>query len=633
MKPAKLVRPRAGLADAGTARPENDPLARYWAKRDFAITAEPRGEHLQNRQGALTFVIQKHAASRLHYDFRLELDGVLVSWALPKGPSFDPMDKRMAIHVEDHPLSYGSFEGTIPPKQYGAGEVIVWDRGSWEPVGDPREGMRVGKVLFKLHGEKLEGLWELVKIAKGGERQEPWILFKKRDEFARPKAEFDVVSALPDSVIAKPLRTVKSASATKSSKSKAARSEGLSGTAKAAGAVKAALPATLSPQLATLAAGVPAGDWIFEIKFDGYWLMSRIEKGKARLITRRGHDWSAKMPSLVQEIEQMGLTSGWLDGEIVVLGANGSPDFNALQNAFDRGRGAEQIVYFVFDAPFFEGHDLRTVPQRERRQLLKAFLDEKSSEHVRFSADFVADPASILSSACRLGLEGVIAKLADAPYVSRRSEAWLKLKCKLRQEFVVCGYTERSDNASQIGSLLLGVHAPDGTLVSAGSVETGWGAEDARDLKVKLEPLRVSKAPFAAGPAKPGRWSKRSADAERWVKPTLVAEVTFAEWTPDGQVRHASFLSLRTDKPAKAIVRELAKDLGDPSTTNAHAKPASRGIKVSHAERVIDPTTGLTKLDLVRYYESVTDFILPHLKGRPVSLVRGPQGVTGQLFF
>ena len=613
--------------------PENDPLARYWAKRDFGITAEPRGEHLRDRQGALTFVIQKHAASRLHYDFRLELDGVLVSWALPKGPSFDPLDKRMAIHVEDHPLSYGSFEGTIPPKQYGAGEVIVWDRGNWEPVGDPREGMRVGKVLFNLHGEKLEGLWELVKIAKGGEKQEPWILFKKRDEFARPRADYDVVSALPDSVIAKPLRAAKKAAPKKAATAKAVTGKaGERGSAKSAGAIKAALPATLSPQLATLAAGVPAGDWIFEIKFDGYRLMTRIEKGKARLITRGGHDWSAKMPALVQEIELMGLSSGWLDGEIVVLGANGSPDFNALQNAFDRGRGAEQIVYFVFDAPFFEGHDLREVPQRERRQLLKAFLDEKSSEHVRFSADFEADPASILSSACRLGLEGVIAKRADAPYVSRRSEAWLKLKCKLRQEFVVCGYTERSDNAAQVGSLLLGVHATDGTLVSAGSVGTGWSSDDARDLKLKLEPLQVLKAPFAAGPAKPGRWSKRSADAERWVKPTLVAEVTFAEWTPDGQVRHASFLSLRTDKPARTIVRELAKDVGSPVAPKARAS-SSGGIKVSHAERVIDPTTGLTKLDLVRYYESVSQFILPHLKGRPVSLVRGPQGVTGQLFF
>jgi len=628
-----------------------DPLARYWAKRDFGVTAEPRGEHVKDRAGALSFVVQKHAASRLHYDFRLELDGVLVSWAVPKGPSFDPSDKRMAIHVEDHPISYGSFEGTIPAKQYGAGEVIVWDRGTWEPVGDPRQGMAVGKVLFKLHGEKLQGLWELVKIAKGGEKQEPWILFKKRDTYARPKADYDVVSALPDSVIGKPLasrgaartRAVNSPEAKKISRRKTTANAGQDTTgqgasARAAGAVKATLPEELSPQLATLATGVPhSGDWIYEIKFDGYRLMTRIDQGRARLITRGGHDWSSKMPGLVRELEQLGLTSAFLDGEIVVLGPNGAPDFNALQNAFDRGRGAEEIVYFLFDVPFFEGHDLRAVTQRDRRALLNGLLDEKATEHVRFSADFEGDPASILASACRMNLEGLIAKRADASYVSRRSDAWLKLKCKLRQEFVVCGYTERSDNAAQVGSLLLGVHASDGTLISAGSVGTGWSADAARDLQQKLEPLRIPQPPFAAGAAKPGRWSKRAAGAERWVEPRLVAEVTFAEWTPDGQVRHASFLSLRSDKPARRIVRETAKVLDSASavkTPNANAKGRpSAGIRVSHGERVIDAGSGLTKLDLVRYYESVADFILPHLKGRPVSLVRGPQGVAGQLFF
>nr|WP_256354731.1 DNA ligase D [Variovorax sp. dw_308] len=640
-------------------------MARYWAKRDFGITAEPRGEHVQDREGALSFVVQKHAASRLHYDFRLELDGVLVSWAVPKGPSFDPTDKRIAIHVEDHPLSYGSFEGTIPPKQYGAGEVIVWDRGTWEPVGDPRQGMSVGKVLFKLHGKKLKGLWELVKIAKGGEKQEPWILFKKRDAFARPKAEYDVLMALPDSVITGPAGVrgkKKSAGPTlavatpagsaragarvgarvgaragASAGARAGAGEGAS--AQAAGAIKALLPEKLSPQLATLATGVPrTGEWLYEIKFDGYRLMARIDKGHARLITRGGHDWSSKMPGLVRELEELGLSSGFLDGEIVVLGPGGSPDFNALQNAFDRGRGADQIVYFLFDVPFFEGYDLRAVTQRERRALLKALLDEKGTEHVRYSADFDGDPASILASACRLNLEGLIAKRADAPYVSRRSDAWLKLKCKLRQEFVVAGYTQRSDNAAQVGSLLLGVHAPDGTLVSAGSVGTGWDVQTARELKDKLAPLQIKTAPFAAGPAKPGRWSKRAAGAERWVEPQLVAEVTFAEWTPDGQVRHASYLGLRSDKPAQKIVRETAKVVDGPSAATTSGQKAkgtssSARIKVSNADRVIDAATGLTKLDLVRYYESVADFILPHLKGRPVSLVRGPQGVAGQLFF
>jgi bifunctional non-homologous end joining protein LigD len=613
---------------------KGDALSLYRAKRNFAITNEP-AEGGEATPGSLSFVVQKHAASRLHYDFRLELDGVMLSWAVPKGPSFDPKKKRMAIHVEDHPISYSSFEGTIPPKQYGAGTVIVWDNGTWEPIGDPRAGLAAGKLVFRMHGQKLEGLWELVKIAKGGERQEPWILFKKKDEFARPHAEYDVVMALPDSVIAKPLKK-KATPRSVAAKRKPPAPDPL------ASARKAALPAAIKPQLATLAAGIPStGEWLYEIKFDGYRLLARIEKGKVALITRGGHDWAAKMPGLVAELGELGLNSTFLDGEIVVLGANGAPDFNALQNAFDQGQGADRIVYFVFDAPFFEGADLRDVPLKERRALLRDFFEERASEHVRFSADFPADPASILRSACQMQLEGVIAKRADAPYVSRRSETWLKLKCKLRQEFVVCGYTDRTDNSAQIGSLLLGIHDDQGNLVPAGSVGTGWSGDEAAEFKRKLLSLAVDISPFDKGTSKPGRWSKRKAGSEQWVKPVLLAEVSFAEWTPDGQVRHASFIGLRDDKPAKAIVREQPKVVGAPAKTgaaggkNAAAGAGASGtsVKVSHGERVIDATTGVTKLDLVRYYESVADFILPHLKGRPCSLVRGPAGVTGELFF
>ena len=617
-----------------------DPLEKYWSKRNFAVTSEPRGQREAATAESLSFVIQKHAASRLHYDFRLELDGVLLSWAVPKGPSFDPADKRMAIHVEDHPLSYGSFEGTIPPKQYGAGTVIVWDRGTWTPVGDPREGLKKGKLLFHLHGHKLAGLWELVKIAKGGERQEPWILFKKRDEFARPRADYDVVSALPDSVIAKPLRPVpaqgKDATrpAAKRRTKRASTSTGNDTGDGVPGAVKAPLPPRINPQLATLATGVPAaGQWLFEIKFDGYRIMTRIEEGKATLVTRGGHDWSARMPGLVLELESLGLVSSWLDGEIVVLDDNGLPSFNALQKAFDRGPGHAQIVYFLFDVPYFEGYDLRDVALVSRRQLLQALLDEKGTEHVRFSAAFEADPASVLSSACRMNLEGVIAKRADSAYASRRTETWLKLKCQQRQEFVVAGYTNRSDGSPQIGSLLLGVHAPNGALISVGSVGTGWDAEEATALKRKLATSEIPQSAFPVGASKPGRWSRRVAGSERWVEPKLVAEVAFAEWTPDGQIRHATYVSLRTDKPAASIVRETARPLGDAGPVRTAGKAAVGGIKVSHADRVIDPGSGLTKLDLVRYYESVADWILPHLQGRPCSLVRGPTGVTGELFF
>jgi bifunctional non-homologous end joining protein LigD len=603
-------------------------LAHYWKKRDFTKTGEPRGD-LTSPGPLLSFVIQKHAASRLHYDFRLELDGVLLSWAVPKGPSFDPADKRLAIHVEDHPLSYGSFEGTIPPKQYGAGTVIVWDQGSWEPVGDPHQGLKKGKLEFRLHGQKMSGSWELIKMARSAERQEPWLLFKKRDEFARPRAEFDVITALPDSVIAKPIKSPPRASgrAVAASATRPAK-------AMPAGALRAALPKLLKPQLATLAKSIPtAGDWIYEIKFDGYRILSRVEKNKVVLLTRGGHDWAAKMPHLVQEIRGLGVGSGWLDGEIVILAADGTPDFNALQKTLDGRSDTGQIQYFLFDLPFFRGFDLRDAPLVERRQLLKALLDGKPSEHVRYSESFEADPASVLHSACAMNLEGVIAKRADAHYASRRTESWLKLKCKRRQEFVVCGYAERSDDAAQIGSLLLGVYDATGALRAVGKVGTGWDADEARRLKDRLKKIHAGSAPYMEQSGKRGRWFRPAGAGVHWVKPQLVAEVQFAEWTPDSHIRHASYIALRSDKPAKSIVRESAKAVPGPAAPRTRESGSCGKLSVTHGDRVIDPTTKLKKIDLVRYYESVVDWILPHLKGRPCSLVRGPSGVSGQLFF
>ena len=610
-----------------------DQLARYWSKRDFKVTSEPRGERAK-KASSLSFVIQKHAATRLHYDFRLELDGVLLSWAVPKGPSYDPSVKRMAIHVEDHPLSYGSFEGTIPPKQYGAGTVIVWDNGTWLPVGDPHEGLKSGKLVFEMHGQKMAGLWELVKIAKPGERQEPWLLFKKRDGYARPMAEYDVVSALPDSVIAKPLRKP-AAAVPANSNPKPSSKGGLD--VGIAGAVRAAMPAKLTPQLATLGAGIPtAGDWCYEAKWDGYRILARIDKGRPRLITRGGHDWSDKMPGIVAGLAKLGAKSAWLDGEIVVLGNDGVPSFNALQKSFDKA-STDNIVYFLFDVPYLDGYDLRRAPLSERQRVLKALLNGKEDDRIRHSEVFDADPAALLASACQIGLEGIIAKRRDAPYEMRRTESWIKLKCKHRQEFVVCAFTDRANSVAQVGSLILGIHDDAGKLIPVGSVGTGWSAEESAELYAKLVKLVTQQSPFdAAAMKKPGRWSKRVAGSERWLSPRTVAEVEFAEWTPDGQIRHASFVALRTDKPAKAITREaIAKGSGSMPLKKNPSAPvtASSGIPVTHGERVIDPDSGLTKLDLVRYYESVAEWILPHLKGRPCSLVRGPSGVTGQLFF
>ena len=617
------------------------PLARYRQKRDFARTPEPdqapaAAQPARKGAGAPVFVVQKHWASRLHYDFRLEHDGVLLSWAVPKGPSYDPSKMQMAIHVEDHPLDYADFEGTIPPKQYGAGKVIVWDHGSWEPVGDVAEGMAKGKLLFRLHGQKLAGLWELVRIAKPGDRQDPWMLFKKKDEWARPLAEYDVIAALPDSVVAMPLGLVEEREPRAARGGAAARSVPAMVTPPDLTTLpKAALPARIEPQLATLAAAPPSGDWVIETKFDGYRLMARIENGKAKLITRNGHDWTKKMPALAAAIEALGVDSTWLDGEIVVMSEAGVPDFNALQNAIDSVAG-EEIDYFVFDLPFHAGRDLRKVPLRARRALLREIVEAHALDRVRLSQSFEAAPAQMLEAARQMGLEGIILKRGDAPYVSGRTETWLKLKCHARQELVICGFTDRATARGEVGSLLLGYH-DGGELKYAGNVGTGWNAKTGRDLHARLLKLEVAEPLFDAESLKPGRWSRRTAGGERWVRPELVAEVSFAEWTPDGHVRQAVFQGLRLDKPASSVTREVARvppvASSPPGVAPASAARAGSSIKVTNPERVIDPSTGLTKLALVRYYESIAEQILPHLVDRPVSLVRAPEGITGELFF
>lgn len=634
-------------------------LQKYWTKRNFDVTAEPRGK-VKPSGKALSFVIQKHAARRLHYDFRLELDGTLKSWAVPKGPSLDPADKRMAVHVEDHPLEYATFEGVIPPGQYGAGTVIVWDRGTWTPIGDPREGYRSGKLKFELQGEKLHGRWNLVRMrGRGNERQEPWLLIKERDEVARPAAEFDVVEALPDSVNA--ARTA-GKSATKKTARKAARKDidaknvSLSSSVPLpAGARRAPLPLTLAPQLATLTNTVPkSGDWIYEIKFDGYRILARVDGTDVRLFTRNGNDWTSKLKHLTQAVTALQLPSGWLDGEIVIPSGEGRTSFQSLQNAFDTS-STQGIHYYLFDMPFFDGHDLRQVPLRERRQLLQRLLANNKSNYLRFSDEFEADPDSLLDAACKLRLEGVIGKRADAPYISARSNTWIKLKCTQRQEFVIGGYTDPKGSRTGIGSLLLGVHDAQGRLIYTGNVGTGFGEKVLTQLRNQLVALETSQAPFHDLP----RGIKG-----HWVKPKLVAEVSFGEWTNDGRIRHSVFHGLRTDKEPGKITKEQvvppaeqpgeevsvkdtpvkaskktsaakvpAKSVAKTSASPTNSTTTSIGVKVSHGDRVIDASTGITKLDLVRYYESVADYMLPHLKGRPTSLVRGPSGIGGQLFF
>jgi bifunctional non-homologous end joining protein LigD len=631
IRPAKPKRTAARKArePAPEAGQEPRPLSRYNAKRDFSKTAEPagtpvrRGKAKRDRQPV--FVIQKHWASRLHYDVRLELDGVMVSWAVPKGPSYDPAVKQLAIHVEDHPIDYNTFEGEIPKGEYGGGSVIVWDQGTWEPVGDPREGLANGKLIFKLHGQKLAGLWEFVRISKPGDKkQEQWLFLKKRgDAWARPGTEYDVIAALPDSVVAHPLGLVEEREPRGAVVSRPRAGADLRQ------AKRAALPAKLLPQLATLVSAVPQGDWIVESKFDGYRLLARIDKGTVRLFTRNGHDWTSKLQSVAQAVADLGLDSAWLDGEIVVLNDAGVPDFNRLQNAIDNARTSD-VQMFVFDVPFLGGMDLRDVPLASRREVLRELFEQHEDGTVRFSQSFDVLPGQLLDAACRMGMEGVIVKRADSPYTSGRTETWLKLKCTHRQEFVVVGYTDRTGAAREVGSLLLGYY-DKGELRFAGSVGTGWGSATGRELKTALSNLRVSEPTVAPEDAKPGRWSRRGPNSERWVKPEMVVEVAFSEWTPDGRIRHPAFRGVRTDKPAALIVREDARPMA--AARSMPKLPQGTGVKVTNPERVIDPSTGLRKVDLVRYYESVAEWMLPHLKGRPVSLVRGPTGITGELFF
>ncbi|GAB2837502.1 DNA ligase D [Pseudoduganella ginsengisoli] len=621
-----------------------DPLKTYKAKRNFNITPEPaEGGKEGGEQRA--FVIQKHWASRLHYDFRLELEGAMKSWAVPKGPSYDPHDKRMAVQVEDHPIAYNEFEGTIPEHQYGAGKVIIWDRGTWQPDGNPHQGYRDGNLKFTLHGHKMQGRWALVRMKDRGEKQPAWLLIKEKDDYAKPADEFSVVDEMPDSVKALGMpgappakgARVKSAGAAGKAR-RAAAKPAVEAAPEAAALPKARLPATLAPPLATLVDGPPPDpdNWLFEIKFDGYRILARIDGKGIQLITRNGNDWTGKLEPLRAALEKMQLPKGWYDGEIVVHDQNGRPDFGLLQQAFDEARNGS-IVYFVFDAPYLDGHDLRGVPLAQRRELLYAVLKDRPSDTVRYSAELDAPPADMVAAACKMGLEGIIGKRRDSTYVSRRTPDWIKLKCGQRQEFVIGGYTDPKGSRQGIGSLLLGVQDKDGALHYAGNVGSGFKAENLQVLRAQLDKLATGSSPFA-----PGRKIGKKA---HWVRPQLVAEVSFGEWTRDGSIRHAVFQGLRADKPPRAITREQPAHVEDLAHDAAPARkrgkadaPALQGnlpedVKVTNPDRVIDKASGAHKIDVVRYYALVGSLMMEHLQDRPVALVRAPAGVGGELFF
>lgn len=588
------------------------PLQEYHRKRDFNATSEPVGTHARTRSGhALQYCIQKHDASHLHYDFRLELDGTLKSWAIPKGPSLDPKVRRLAVHVEDHPLDYANFEGHIPEGHYGAGDVIVWDRGIWEPEGDPHQAYAKGKLRFRLQGEKLSGVWNLFRTQLAG-KKEQWMLVKSNDGQARSEVDYSIVEALPDSVLSErslpPKRPAKTTSATPRKHKARAK----------------ALPDKLQPQLATLVDSPPSGDWRYEVKFDGYRILARIDGDDVRLFTRNGHDWSAKMPRQVEALKALGLDAAWLDGEMVVVDDNGVADFQALQNAFDTEHD-ERITYYLFDLPWLGREDLRELPLKARRDTLARLLEDNASPMLRYSADFEEPVDSLLDSACRLELEGLIGKRADSPYVGRRSSDWIKLKCKQRQEFVIVGYTDPKGSRQGFGALLLALHDHDsGQLRYVGKVGTGFSAATLDSILARLKPLRVAKAPLPSPP------TGAEARGVHWLKPHLLAEVAYAQMTREGIVRHAVFHGLRDDKPATAI------DLEKAMPAKRAAQPQPEGLdtlRLTHPDRVVDATIGATKRQVAEYYAQVADWLLPQLKDRPVALVRAPDGLAGELFF
>ena len=620
----------------------DEQLARYREMRDFDKTAEPSGQAMSAADtGPLPFVIQKHAATRLHYDFRLGLHGVLKSWAVTKGPSYVPGDKRLAVQVEDHPMEYGGFEGTIPKGQYGGGTVMLWDEGTWEPQGNADEGLAKGNLKFVLHGKKLHGKWVLVRM--GGraahEAKPNWLLIKEHDEYEQTANDEPITEKEPNSVLTQ--RDMEAIAGDEDHVWQSNRPETSSSAPRSQAPVpapvpfspsrlqgkKEALPAFIPPQLASEAAAPPAGEqWVHELKLDGYRIQAHIDHaGKVRLYTRSGLDWTHRMSAIARAVGKLSVEDAILDGEVVVLDSHGQSSFASLQAAFEEG-AKHPLTYFVFDLLHLNGHNLRQEPLTERKQILSQMLETLAGQDtIRYGQHIQAEGQPILDEACRLLAEGIVSKRSDSAYVSGRSKSWLKIKCDRRQEFVVGGFTKPANGSEGIGALLLGVYE-DKELVYAGRTGTGFTQASSRKLRQELEAMRQSKMPFADVPAS-------AAKGALWVKPELVAQVQFSNWTADNLVRQASFKGLREDKKPLEVRREQP----DPSLApkRSDPKPAAHklGFKVTHPEKIIDPETGLRKQALIDYYLEVAALMLPHVEGRPLSLVRCPSGVGKQCFY
>jgi bifunctional non-homologous end joining protein LigD len=613
-------------------------LHEYNRKRNFTRTEEPRGK-LRRRSGSL-FVVQKHAARRLHYDFRLELDGVLKSWAVTKGPSLSPADKRLAVRTEDHPLDYAEFEGRIPEGEYGAGSVIVWDRGVWSTEGDPHQQLAKGHLVVDLNGRKLKGRWHLVHMKGRDDRgKENWLLIKADDEYAVAPGKTDLLDAKPRSV--KTGRTIEDVAASEvkikpkrgreagrakplvagtSTETRARRKAAEPGRKRGAGkgGKRAPLPDFIEPQLATLASKPPSGkSWVHEVKFDGYRLLARIDGGHVKLKTRSGLDWTAKFPTLKKALEALPVVTALLDGEVVVETERGTSDFAGLQADLSEGR-SDRFQYYVFDLLYLDGVDLTGATLVDRKRALADLLSGYEGGVLKYSEHFGERGDTMLAHACRLGLEGIVSKLQTARYRPGRNKAWLKTKCVEGSEFVIIGYVPSTTQRRAVGSLVLGYYRK-GLLEYAGRVGSGFSNRVAEDLWRRLEAIRVD-APLLDKP--PPADVRRNV---RWTKPLLVANVEMRGWTADGIARHAVFKGLRQDKPAADIVRERTAS----KATGASPLP----VPLTHPDRVLWSDVGVTKQGLAEFYAEIWKWISPYVVGRPLALVRCPSGVDGGCFF
>jgi bifunctional non-homologous end joining protein LigD len=612
-----------------------DSLDRYRAKRDFKRTPEPAGKPKQGKSKSAggVFVVHKHDARRLHYDLRLEHDGVLWSWAVTRGPSLDPSDKRLAVHVEDHPLEYRTFEGIIP-EGYGAGTVVLWDEGRWTPEFDPAWGMKKGHIRFELEGSKLHGLWDLVRLKrKAGETRDNWLLIKADDAFARPGE--DILEEQPRSV--KSGRTVEEVAAGKPPRRKPA-AKALQVTKPKARKGSKPMPGFIEPQLATLRSNPPSGDeWLHEVKFDGYRIQAHVSQGKVTLFTRKGLDWTTKFGSAIPEaLAAFDCDDAVIDGEIVVLSDQGVASFSALQAALSSGR-AEPMLYYAFDLLHLDGVDLRGEPLVERKMKLHRLVGAGMTHApLHYSEHFETAGQTMLAHACRMGLEGIISKRADARYEAGRSLGWIKSKCTLRQEFVILGYVPSEAAGRGLRSLVVGYHK-DGRLHYGGRVGTGFSGTVTNELKKRLDRIRTKRPPVGGEPAKDRKVV--------WAKPDLVAEVEFRSWTDDGILRQASFQGLREDKPASEVVAETGVAARDGATAGTEKprspraakaiskRPKAMSVTLSSPEKLLWPEAGISKEGLLEHYEKVWPRIERFIVDRPLSLVRAPDGIDGQRFF